>query len=207
MAPFHTAHEILYHNSLNQTSGRYVVILVASGCGVVFQLSPSGSGWTETVLYTFQGSGSDGWGSGILLQDGAGNLYGAFGCGDCDTAYSVVFMLTPSGGKWLYTELSRQSQYVGDGNGGIGNLAIDPAGNLYGTASFFIAYNCGQSVYSYIFELVPQGSSWQLIYLAPFGYETFSSGGALALDAQGDLYGTSPSCGQYGYGTVWEVSP
>src|SRR5208283_4663542 len=45
--------------------------------GVVFQLTPSGSGWTENVLYTFQ-NGSDGADVAAgLVFDNSGNLYGA----------------------------------------------------------------------------------------------------------------------------------
>jgi len=35
----------------------------------------------------------------------------------------------------------------------------------------------------------------------------FPSGGSMAVDAQGNLYGTTSGCGQYGHGTIWEVSP
>lgn len=49
-----------------------------SGSGVVFELSPSGSNWTEKVLYTFAGPPNDGppsLGSGVIV-DNAGILYG-----------------------------------------------------------------------------------------------------------------------------------
>jgi hypothetical protein len=45
------------------------------GCGVVYELSPGASGWTETVLYTFTG-GSDGSEPEWLVQDANGNLLG-----------------------------------------------------------------------------------------------------------------------------------
>jgi uncharacterized repeat protein (TIGR03803 family) len=51
---------------------------VEFGCGVVFELSPTGGGiWTETVVYSFSGNGAKGetpW-QGLVL-DAAGNLYG-----------------------------------------------------------------------------------------------------------------------------------
>ena len=52
--------------------------------GVVYKLSPSGAGWTETVLYSLcsQSGCSDGESSyAPLLMDGAGNLYGTTGYG------------------------------------------------------------------------------------------------------------------------------
>ena len=45
-------------------------------CGVVYKLTPSSGGWTESVIYSFSG-GSDGGNptAGVIL-DQAGNLYG-----------------------------------------------------------------------------------------------------------------------------------
>lgn len=45
------------------------------GCGTVYELTPSGSGWTKTILYNFQGR-SDGDFPGGLVFDDSGNLYG-----------------------------------------------------------------------------------------------------------------------------------
>ena len=46
------------------------------GCGTVYQLTPSNSGWIETVLYEFT-DGTDGeYPSGGVIVDQAGNLYG-----------------------------------------------------------------------------------------------------------------------------------
>jgi hypothetical protein len=52
-----------------------------SECGTVFQLSPpaeKGGSWTETLLYQFQGKGSNDGSvpNGGLIIDAAGNLYG-----------------------------------------------------------------------------------------------------------------------------------
>ena len=60
-----------------------------SGCGTVFELSPSG---VETVLHSFAGH-SDGQGPGSLIQDANGNLYGVTqdgGPSDFGTLYKVV---------------------------------------------------------------------------------------------------------------------
>jgi len=184
------------------------------GCGTVFQLSPSGSGWTKTVLHTFENTRDDGDGPGNLVQDGAGNLYGTScfraggGCADGSIVFAIVFMLSPSDGGWVFTQIWQQRQDTGvGGREGINNLTIDGAGNLYGTAGFDLIYCSGYGHNAYIFELMPVGSGWQFIYLAPLGSSYFNSEGPLALDAQGGLYGTSDSCGKYGHGTVWKVSP
>jgi len=61
------------------------------GCGVIFELSPSG---TETVLYSFTGGNDGAFPNGPLVFDGQGNLYGTTSDGG---AYGngTVFKLTP----------------------------------------------------------------------------------------------------------------
>jgi uncharacterized repeat protein (TIGR03803 family) len=178
----------------------------ANGHGVVFQLVPSGGGWTEDVIYNFQGTQVDGAGPFNLLQDGAGNLYGLSSWNGGNGQFSIVFTLSLSNGKWVFTQVSLQG--LNGGEGGIHNLATDPSGNLYGTADFDVQVGCGYKTSNYIFKLVPQGSGWQILYPVVFrDGVTFYTTGALALDAQGDLYGTTFRCGANGWGTVWEVSP
>jgi uncharacterized repeat protein (TIGR03803 family) len=116
----------------------------SGGGGTVFELSPSGGGWTYTVLYGFTGSGGGNcpnpgnqyagpgpWAS--LAMDGTGNLYGTT---LCDGANKVgnIFKLTPSGGGWTYTSLH---DFTGGNDGAypISNVTVDANGNLYGTAS------------------------------------------------------------------------
>ena len=90
-----------------------------SYCGTVFELSPSGPGWTKTTLYRFQG-GSDGWwpNSGLIV-DQAGELYGtAFpgggtGC-DGDDGCGVVYeVFRESLATFSPTSLSFGSQTIG----------------------------------------------------------------------------------------------
>jgi uncharacterized repeat protein (TIGR03803 family) len=65
----------------------------ATGCGVVFKLSPSGQ---QTVLYTFT-NGADGSEPGTgLIRDAAGNLFGTGQFGGTGGG-GVVYRLTPSG--------------------------------------------------------------------------------------------------------------
>jgi hypothetical protein len=82
----------------------------AYGCGVAFELSPpatKNSPWTESVLYSFGGSGSaiNPWTN--LVRDGAGNLYGS----SADTvSYGDVFKLSPpASGSSTWTETTLAS--------------------------------------------------------------------------------------------------
>src|ERR1035437_5513979 len=49
-----------------------------TGCGIVFELTPSQSGWSYDVIYSFGGYPTDGGGplTGHLIFDKQGNLYG-----------------------------------------------------------------------------------------------------------------------------------
>jgi len=90
------------------------------GNGTVYQLTPSGSGWTEKAIYTFQ-DGTDGrypWAS--LVIDPAGNLYG--------TSTAAVYEVSPSGGGWTFSVLYSLNPSTGPN----GALSIDASGNLYG---------------------------------------------------------------------------
>ena len=69
------------------------------------------------------------------------------------------------------------------------------------------AAGCVDPVFhGYIFELARGNGGWQ--YSTPVYWDNteFDAGGALALDAQGNLYGTTSDCGEYNKGTVWELT-
>ena len=103
------------------------------GGGTVFELTPSGGGWTYSLLYSFTGGFGCG-PQGTLVMDGAGDLYGTTFC-DGAHGFGSIFKLTPSGGGWTYTALYA---FTGARNGGYpyGSVVFDSNGNLFGTASF-----------------------------------------------------------------------
>jgi len=157
------------------------------GCGVVYKLTHSGSGWTETVIWDFGVGGGSFPASGVTL-DSAGNLYGT-------TTYPTVYELSPSGSGWTETTLSELDgsypAYAG--------LVLDSHGNLFGTTGGF--QGAGN-----VYELSPSNGGWTLSTLYTFsGYE-----GPLdtpTLDAAGNVYGTSYMTGAYGVGQVFELTP
>ena len=181
----------------------------AHGGGVVFQLTPAAGSWTEVVLYDLP-SATFGTNPHSLVQDSAGSLFGEYEfwyqpLGGEGQQIGVVFTLTPSVGNWVYTELQHGDEQ-GRGNDTFTNLALDAAGNLWGTGGG--RYGCAGSVsHGYIFKLVPEGDGWQ--YSTPVNWDNteFPTDGALAIDAQGNLYGTTTDCGVHNAGTVWEFTP
>jgi uncharacterized repeat protein (TIGR03803 family) len=184
------------------------------GGGTVFELSPTSSGsWTETVLYNFSGTGSDGLAPEAgLVFDALGNLYGTTVEGG-DYGFGTVFELSPLlGGGWSETTLHSFNLNGTDGVKPYAGLTFDAAGNLYGTTAdggdgTGCTYNCG-----IVFKLTPsEGGTWAETILHSFtgsgtgGYAPVSSG--VIFDSIGNLYGTTSLGGTYGGGTAFELSP
>ena len=124
------------------------------GGGTVFELSPSGSGWTFSLLHGITGTVGNSCGPQLaLIMDAAGNLYGTTGC---DGAHSAgnVFKLTNTGSSWTYTSL-HDFTAGSDGALPISSVALDANGNLYGTTYYggsgcSAKYGCGV-----IWEITP----------------------------------------------------
>jgi uncharacterized repeat protein (TIGR03803 family) len=166
------------------------------GCGAVYKLTPSGGGWTETVIYSFQGGNDGQMPAGGLIFDAAGNLYGTTAIGGSSSA-GTIFELSPSGSGW--TETILHTFHVSDGSFPTGNLIADEFGNLYGAAEGGGANNGGT-----VFELSQPGSwTYDLLYSFP---RNSGASGTLVFDSAGNLYGTTYSGGAYGYGTAYKLT-
>ena len=180
-----------------------------AGCGVVYELSRSGSGWTEQVLYRFTG-GNDGAGpGGTLLLDSAGNLYGTTvtgGGSGCQqgNGCGTVFELSPPGSGWTEKVLYR-FQGSNDGANPYGGLISDHSGNLYGAANSKGAQDGGT-----VFELSPNGANWTFSLLYSLGPDMYGLGGplgSLVMDSVGALYGVTYGDGANGTGSVFKLTP
>jgi uncharacterized repeat protein (TIGR03803 family) len=101
--------------------------------GTTFELTPSGGGFTESVLYSFTGGNDGAEPQAGVISDAAGNLYGTAGAGGA-FGFGTVFELTGSGSP--RTEQTLYSfQDAGDGGFPSGGLIFDALGNLYGSTS------------------------------------------------------------------------
>jgi uncharacterized repeat protein (TIGR03803 family) len=164
------------------------------GCGTVFELTPSGSGWSEQIIYRFQGVPDAQRPYAGLIIDSAGNLYGASYEGG-ENGGGTVFELSPAAGSWNYTVLYN---LTGSDNGPFARLTMDSSGNLYDTTISP----------STIFELSPSGGGWTYTDLHDFsGNDGSYPRGSLTLDGEGNLYGTTSVDGADGQGTAWELTP
>jgi uncharacterized repeat protein (TIGR03803 family) len=172
----------------------------ANNFGAVFELTPSGSGWTEILLHTFQflADGGAPWGG--LIMDAAGNLYGTTPGGGSEGG-GTVFELSPSGGSWTFSVIASLPGL--EGAGPRGNLAFDSAGNLYGTTPQNGAYNSGS-----IFKLTHSGAQWTYTDLYDFtdGADGSWPQAGPTVDASGTIYGVAAG-GPAQNGFVWEMTP
>lgn len=158
-----------------------------SGAGVVYQLAPNGSGWTETVLASL--SGFSAFPLAGLAIDFKGNLWGTSWIGHS------VFELSRSGAGWTLQQIYDEG---GDGNA-YAPLVADRLGNIYGVT------------FSTVFQLSPNGlGGWNRTVLHTFtgspndGYDPY---GGPALDDAGNVYGATTAGGANNLGTVYKIGP
>lgn len=177
------------------------------GYGRVVQIAGSGNGWTENVIYTFDGGQEDGAGPQNLVQDSSGNLYGTSTWSNCEdgppcSQAGILFELSPSGDQWNFTQLwfLYHQNKIFPYQDRFQTLAIDAGDGLHGTAQDVLYDGCGD----------PRFPCDYFIFGKPgidFGNDEFNAGGPLGLDAKGNLYGTTYDCGKNNLGTVWKASP
>ena len=179
----------------------------AYGEGVIFQLTPSGGTWTESVLYNFNNQGNGGYAPvAALISDVSGNFYGSTDFTPSPTYSGTIFEFSHSNGGWTYTVLAQiPPQY---GLGPSAPLTMDAAGNLYGTIGNF---SYGQFPGA-VFKLTPGNNGWTFTSLHDFtgGSDGDAPSSTVAIGANGKLYGTAVyggTCGGTGCGVVWEIAP
>ena len=188
------------------------------GCGVIFKLSGHGSSWTETVIHDFTG-GSDG---GMiptqsqtgLLADTKGNLYGATSAGG-KYGDGLVYELTHTGSTWREKVLFNFSSTTAAKNP-TGELSFDAHGDLFGSAgggSDTCPGGRHNAPCGTVYELSPTIKGlWKETDLYSFADNGggFNPNGGLAINAAGDIFGTTQSTDVGNLsccGVVFELAP
>lgn len=175
----------------------------------LFELVPGDGGWSESVLYQFclLENCTDGVAPrSALIFDDKGNLYGT----------------TTSGGDYIYDGAVYKLRHMPDGSWkesvlhsfggthdgitpGLGSLAMDKEGNLYGTTV------TGRDNSGIVYRLTRQPNGhWKEKILHKFqgGKGGWSPDGGVVLDAAGNLYGTTQNGGtRCDCGVIYELSP
>jgi len=184
--------------------GNFVGGCLTRGCGVVFKVTSAGQ---ESVLYTFTGSTDGQWPMAPLIRDAKGNLYGTTLTGGditnvfCDldeNGCGVVFEVTSKG---VMKTLYAFTGYPADGQHSFSGLVRDKQGNLYGTTDWGGPSNDGT-----VFKVTPGGLE-TVLHSFVGGTDGLDSHSGLALDAKGNLYGTTLYGGSFGDGVLFKVTP
>ena len=178
--------------------------------GAVFELTPTRSGYAESVLYSFPGGTGGSLPQSGLTFDAHGALYGTTQNGGnlsaCAGGCGTVFKLTPrpSGG---YSESIIYAFGGGftDGFLPFGTLSVDNAtGNVYGTTWY------GDHSTGTVFKLTPSGSGYSERIIHAFRAGTSLPSGQILIAPGGSLYGTTRSNGsdpKCSCGVVFELTP
>lgn len=176
-----------------ETGGTY-------GDGMVYEMSPTGNGWTMSQLFNFGDVYTDGANpEGGVVFDKFGNLYGVTVAGG--GGLGVVYQLSPSASGWTLHRL-HSFNYETDGANPFGTPVIDSAGNLYGTTAYYGPNNGGT-----VWEVSPtEGGGWSFSVLYAFAAGDGPDGGLL-MDSAGNLYGATAGGGGNGYGAAFKLSP
>jgi len=162
------------------------------GGGVAYELDSTGK---ETILHSF-GIQGDGYNPQAgLIRDSAGDLYGTTASGG--SSYNgTVFGLSSSGTETILYNFTGGA----DGGSPLSGLIRDSAGNLYGTTNMG-----GASGYGTVFKVTASGTETVLYSFAGGTDGQYPAEGSLVRDKSGNLYGTTPSGGAYGFGIVFRI--
>ena len=173
-----------------------------NSAGTIFALANSGGTWNYTLLYTFCSEADCDDGNAPfagLAEDATGNLYGTtyFGGAQDD---GVVFEFT-AGGKLNVLHAFCSEAGCTDGSLPAAAVTLDSAGDVFGTAG-----RGGNENYGTLFRIA--GGKFKTMYsfcslagCADGGYPY----GTLALDASGNVYGTTQYGGAHALGEVYEL--
>ena len=164
----------------------------AHGSGTVFELKAGAT--TPTVLTSFS-SGIVPSGSGNLVEDAAGDLFG--------TTTSSVFEVQKTGAASYAAPVSLVPFPVGTQ---IGTLAIDSKGDIFGTT---ISGGANDDGTVFEIEKTATGYASTPTTLASFvpvdGKLNLNRPKSLIVDANGDLFGTTDPSSQNSGGVVYEI--
>jgi uncharacterized repeat protein (TIGR03803 family) len=190
-------------NLYGVTSGGGVSTNCSSGCGTVFELSPSG---TLTTLHNF--NLTDGAGPSGLVQGADGNFYGTTYSGGtgsgivCPNGCGTAFKITPAG---AFTTLHNFCSLAKCSDGLTGTGLIQATdGNFYGTT--FYGGKGGEGT---IFRMTQQGALTTLYaFCTQPGCPDGQYPGELLQDTDGNFYGVAEQGGSglNGYGTIFRFS-
>ena len=175
--------------------------------GVAYKLAADGGFWDYEVIHSFNAvTGADTALPSLPLVDPSGNVLGITASGG-KFGSGVLYKL--AAGSWKETTLHNfcnPSTGCADGADGYGPLAMDAAGNLFGTTwhSDCDQHSCDAGI---VFERTA-GGAYSVIghFCGGFGCPDGDIPLGVVVDANGNLFGTTEYGGIDDAGTVFQLS-
>jgi uncharacterized repeat protein (TIGR03803 family) len=158
------------------------------------------------VIHSF-GDGDGEYPASDLVMDGAGNIYGTTTEGG-DFGSGTVFKLAPSGDGWTESVLYSFTSGA-DGAQPYNGVTLDAQGDLYGTAVTGGTGMACEGGCGVVYKLTNSGGTWtqSVLYNFTGGNDGSGPGAGLTFDASGNLYGMTPTGGEFGLGVIYQLKP
>jgi uncharacterized repeat protein (TIGR03803 family) len=179
----------------------------SAGLGTVYELKPKhGGGYTETIIYNFQGpDGANPYAGlvkiGKFTEAGTTRVGGQYGFG---TVFAVTHTATSTKERVLYSFRDGAE----DGAYPYAGLTVGPGGVLYGTTTNGGRNNCPGRCGT-VFSLTPSrtGHSERILYRFRGGQDGYHPYAGVAMNANGTLFGSTYFGGTSDVGTAYELTP
>jgi uncharacterized repeat protein (TIGR03803 family) len=172
----------------------------ADNKGAAYELAPKGSSWAYQVVHSFNPN-SDSAQPGPVLVDSSENLFGVTRYGAKYGAGALYRLVASTWKEIILYNFCAQANCT-DGSNGVGRLAIDAAGDLYGATNYG-----GLGGGGVVFEFAVGGVYSPIYKFGSQSGDGFAPEAGPIIDAGGNLYGTTASGGTGESGTVFKLSP
>lgn len=164
--------------------------------GVVFEVDKGGR---ETVLRSFNGKTDGAYPSDGVVMDKGGNLYGTTNEGGSSDNEGTIFKIDNGGS---FSVLHAFTGRVGGANPSAG-MVMAPSGMLYGTTT-----QGGDSDFDgTVFALEPTTNAFLVLHVMAGGNGGSFPCTGVALDPEGNLYGSTANGGPFERGLVFQIIP
>ena len=167
--------------------------------GTIFKVTPAG---VETVLYSFAGGNDGAIPQTPLVQGSDGNFYGTTPFGGT-FSNGVAFRVTPTGAETVLHAFTGTSS-----DGAAPGIALIQAsdGNFYGATTAGASPSCYGGCGA-VFKMTSAGATSALYLFASGGGGVPPNPSGLIQGSDGNFYGTTSQGGQYGFGTLFRLTP
>jgi hypothetical protein len=176
----------------------------STGDGEVFELTDSGGSFAPAPTTVASFNITDGqYPRGGLIADAAGDLFGTTYAGG-PSGDGTVFEIARTGTGYASTPMTLASFDDANGSSLGGNLIMDAAGDLLGTAA-----GGGPNEDGTVFEIAKTSTGYASTPTVLVTFNSFAEGASpngLVADAAGDLFGVTSVGGADGDGTVYEIA-